>query len=175
MTQRFAVAAMGQDRPGIVAAVSGVLLQLGGNVEDVATSILRGHFAMTLIVAGPDQLDLAKVEGALQPLRGADLAISAWEVHGRLDSAEATHVLSVYGPDHTGIVHAVAQALADSGANICDMVCRLHEGDPAVYVVTVEVALPEGLSADDARAAVERAVRPMGLETTVRSVERSDL
>ena len=60
----FAVSAIGRDRPGIVAAVSRVLLDLEGNVEDSQMSILRGHFAVMLIVALPSGVDGA---GSSQP------------------------------------------------------------------------------------------------------------
>src|SRR6266481_3460631 len=48
-----AVTAVGADRPGIVAAVSRVLYDIGGNIEDSRMAILGGHFAMVLIVALP--------------------------------------------------------------------------------------------------------------------------
>jgi glycine cleavage system transcriptional repressor len=175
MTQRFAVAVIGQDRPGIVASVSGALLDLHCNVEDVATSILRGHFAMMLVVAGPPGLDAAGVENALNPLSGEDLSFDVWSVHGSLESVEATHAVTVYGPDTTGIVNAVAETMSDLGINICDMVCRLHEGDPPVYVLTVEVAIPPSVEAAEVSSRLAAAVVPLGLESTIRSVERADL
>lgn len=175
MSQRFAVVVMGQDRPGIVAEVSGALLGLGANVEDVSTSILRGHFAMMLVVAGPDQLQQREVETALDPLRRDDLAFSTWAVHGSLENTQATHVLTVYGPDTTGIVHAVAKTMAESGVNICDMVCRLHEGTPPIYVLTVEAALPAGLDPAKVESRIAAAVQPLGLDLSLRSVERAEL
>ncbi len=61
----FAVSAVGVDRPGIVAAVTGVLVEQGCNLEDTSMSILRGHFAMMLLVAGPDGLTAEALEAAL--------------------------------------------------------------------------------------------------------------
>ena len=40
-----AVTAVGADRPGIVAAVSRALYDVGGNIEDSRMAILGGHFA----------------------------------------------------------------------------------------------------------------------------------
>jgi len=173
VSRRFAIAVMGQDRPGIVASVAGALLELHGNVEDVATSILRGHFAMMLMVAAPADVDRAVIDTALSPLRAGALAIDAWEVRGPLSTVEATHVLSVYGPDQAGIVHAVAQSLSDLSVNICDMVCRLHEGSPPLYTLTVEVAVPEEVEPEQVADAVATAVRPLGLESTLSPIERS--
>jgi glycine cleavage system transcriptional repressor len=58
----FAVTAIGRDRPGIVAAISGALLELEGNIEDSQMSILRGHFAVMLIVKLPESADAGELE-----------------------------------------------------------------------------------------------------------------
>src|SRR5207237_7212888 len=49
----FAVTAVGVDRPGIVAGLTGVFVEHGCNLEDCSMTILRGHFAMTLVVDAP--------------------------------------------------------------------------------------------------------------------------
>ena len=53
----FAVTAIGRDRPGIVAAISGVFAELGANIEDARMAILRGNFAVMLIAALPEGAD----------------------------------------------------------------------------------------------------------------------
>jgi predicted amino acid-binding ACT domain protein len=82
-------------------------------------------------------------------------------------------VLSVYGADHPGIVHAVAAALAGLGVNITDLETRLTSaGDAPVYVMLMELALgdaaPDAVEAalagvaDEAR--VEVSLRELGAE-----------
>jgi len=61
----YAVSAVGADRPGIVAAVTGIFLEHGCNLEDTSMTILRGHFAMMLVVAAPDTLQQQALEEAL--------------------------------------------------------------------------------------------------------------
>ena len=174
--QRFAVALMGEDRPGIVADVTGALLRLQCNVEDVATSILRGHFAMMLVFTGGAGLDTATIEAALEPLaQGSQLMFSVWSIAGNIESAQATHVLTVYGRDRAGIVNAVAQTLARLEVNICDMVCRLHDTPEPVYVFTLEIQLPEGVTEEEVKGAVAAATEPLGFSTSLHSVEQSEL
>ena len=48
----LAVSAVGLDRPGIIAGVAERLAAHGANITDSRMAILRGHFAMTLIVRG---------------------------------------------------------------------------------------------------------------------------
>ena len=46
----LAVTVLGHDRPGIVADTTAALAGLGGNLEDSTMTLLRGHFAMLLLV-----------------------------------------------------------------------------------------------------------------------------
>ena len=162
----YALSALGADRPGIVAAIAGALVAHGVNVTDSHMGILRGHFAMTLIVEVPGdfeelQIDLDRVAEVLE-LEAVTLA----PVHDAAPVAtQPTHTVTVYGADHTGIMAAVAHVLAESGVNVCDLNTRLT-GD--LYVMFLEVAAPGGMpSLDDVARAqgVEVSVQP--LETDV--------
>ena len=62
---RFSLSALGADRPGIVAAVSGALVELGCNLEDSTMTILHGHFAILLVVAAPDAVTEGDLTRAL--------------------------------------------------------------------------------------------------------------
>src|ERR1700722_2979397 len=62
---RFWLSALGADRPGIVASVSGVLVDLGCNLEDSTMTNLQGHFAVLLVVSAPDGVTGPALEEAL--------------------------------------------------------------------------------------------------------------
>lgn len=150
----IAVTVIGNDRPGIVAGVSRVLFELGCNLEDVTSTILRGHFAMMLVVDAADH-DAAAVEQALAPV-GEELAltITARPVE-EIDAsvAEPTHMISVYGADHPGIVYRVSQLLADLGANVTDLTSRvIGDEDHPVYALMMEVVLAPGAELESALA-----------------------
>ena len=49
MKTYFILSAMGKDRPGMVADVSEVIYECGGNIEDSSMSLLRNHFALLLL------------------------------------------------------------------------------------------------------------------------------
>jgi glycine cleavage system transcriptional repressor len=66
---RFAVSVFGRDRPGIVAAVTRVLADAGCNLEDTSMTILRGHFAMMLVISGGDP-DICRRPGGRVGLGG---------------------------------------------------------------------------------------------------------
>lgn len=168
----FAVTAIGRDRPGIVAGITGALLELGGNLEDSQMSILGGHFAVMLLVSLPDDVDHDAVSSGLAPV-AAELeleAVSVSPVGEGADPARPSHVLSVYGADHPGIVHAVASALAGLGVNITDLETKLVGTRKApVYVMVVEVALGAA-SAAEVEAAIRAGAADPGLEVALREL-----
>jgi glycine cleavage system transcriptional repressor len=173
----LAVSAIGRDRPGIVAAVTGVLLRHGVNVEDTQMTILRGHFTMMLFLAGPDDLDLVALERDLsEPETGLE-ELSVAELDELGPGPEPTHTVTVYGADHPGIVHAAAAALAEREIDITDLNSRLmDDGDgEALYVLMMEVALPAGASADELDAALDDVASREGVEVTLHELESDEL
>ncbi len=171
----LAVSAIGRDRPGIVAAISEALLDVGGTIDDSQMSILHGHFAVMLIVSVPEDVDRDKLAARLEPTaRELGLeGIAVNEIDELTPPTEPTHVLSVYGADHPGIVHAVSAALAERGVSITDLRTR-RTGDEAspVYVMVMELAVPAAagdvgaaLEAVGERAEVDVTLRELGTET----------
>jgi len=138
-----AVTVIGNDRTGIVAAVTRVLFEDGCNLEDATSTILSGHFSMMLIVSLPEGATSQAVENRLAPVAAElDLVITARDVHeAHLAITEPTHVISVYGGDQPGIVYRVTEHLSAAGVNITDLSSRVigSETDP-VYALMLEVA-----------------------------------
>src|SRR2546423_12101 len=93
-SDHYALALIGADRTGIVATVTGALAALGCNLEDVSTSLLRGHFAMVLELSAPAGADFAVIRREL--LGCADslgLHLELWPLTERDAHGWATHVL----------------------------------------------------------------------------------
>ena len=160
----LAVSAVGLDRPGIIAGVAERLAAHGANVTDSRMAILRGHFAMTLIVEGAEREALA-----------ADIAtlgtLETWSVTEVAEAAanprsEPNAVVSVHGADHPGILAAVTRVLADAGANVCDLQTRLA-GE--LYVMIIDVAVPP--EAGDLEARLQEVAAQQDVAITLRSVE----
>ncbi|HVE46180.1 MAG TPA: ACT domain-containing protein [Acidimicrobiales bacterium] len=171
----FAVSAVGADQPGIVAAVTGVLVDHGCNLEDTSMSILRGHFAMMMVVAGPEGLAPADLESALAGIAGRfDLVVAVRPIDDAVpDSPEGdAWNVAVYGADRPGIVHQVTATLAEAGVNILDLTTRLiGDDDHPVYAMILEVTLPLALSGDDLAARLEARATELGVECSVHPSE----
>lgn len=167
----LAVTAIGADRPGIVAALTGALHDLEGNLEDVSSTILRGHFAMMLVADIPAPAD--DVRAALDRAVGRlGVAVTVADVEaGAPERPRATHVLTAHGADRPGIVAGLSGLLADRGANVTDLSCRLTDADRPVYVLVAEVEVPEAVDAGSLTADVTAAADELGVEASLRPIE----
>jgi glycine cleavage system transcriptional repressor len=179
--RHFAVSAIGSDRPGIVAAVSEALLEHDGNIEDSQMTILRGHFAIMLLVATGDSVDADELRTALAAIsdRMGLEAISVNEVSDIAPEDEPlpSHMLTVYGTDHPGIVHAVTSSLAERNVNITDLETRLLSEDDGerLYAMMIEVSLPAGMSSGDLDEQLRPVREQQGVVATIRPLEQDTL
>jgi glycine cleavage system transcriptional repressor len=178
---QLALSAIGRDRPGIVAAVSEVLLDNDGNVEDSTMAILRGHFTMMLIVSVPDEVEPGRLRARLDEVRerlGLEaLTLSEIQDVGPAPEPIPSHILSVYGVDHPGILHAVSSGLAEQGVNITDLTTRVIEGEEGapVYAMMLEVAVPAQTDVGSLERALARVRGEQGVELSFRELERDIL
>lgn len=168
---RFCLSAVGADRPGIVAGVSGALVGLGCNLEDSTMTNLQGYFAVLLVVSGGPDVDAGSLERALAPVADRfELQLSVRELAGSGAPAQeegAPWTVSVHGADRTGIVHGVTAALERVGGNVVDLATHLvGSAQEPVYVMTLRVTLPAG-SADSAAQEVRAAAEKLGVHCNV--------
>jgi glycine cleavage system transcriptional repressor len=179
--RHLALSAIGRDRPGIVAAVSQVLVEFSGNVEDSEMAILRGHFTMTLVVSVPQTTNLDRLRDNLEQVRER-LDLEALAV-GEIEQIEAghvppsSHILSVYGVDHPGILHAVSSLLATEQVNIYDLTTRVleHEGEAPLYAMMLEVMLPETCEVTSLEQKLRKVCMEQNVELSFRELDRDAL
>lgn len=168
----LAITVLGHDRPGIIAETTGVLAELGLNIEDSTMTLLRGHFAMMLITDG--DADAAVVEESLGRLTAdGSLSVSVREVPAEAVTSRGTaYLLSVHGGDRPGIVSTVIAEVAKVGGNITDLTTRLA-GE--LYVLVAEVDLPGSTDPDALGQALKTAAASLGVEVSLRPLESDDL
>lgn len=171
----FVLSVTGHDRPGIVSAVTRVLLDHALNLEDAEMAILRGHFAIMLVLEAPAEVDEVALRADLERVRESALLdtaslteVPALDTH----TAPASHSISVYGADHPGIVHGVAEALAGAAVNVVGMSTRvLGEGEAEpIYVILLEVTLPRGLDEEGLEQLLSDVAERQGVDVSVRPV-----
>jgi glycine cleavage system transcriptional repressor len=145
----MALTAVGTDRPGIVAALTGAVYDLGCNIEDADSTVLRGVFAVTLVVAAPGELDGPALEraagSALGPI-GATVSVRAVSDDPG-PPAHPTHRMRAHGADRPGIVALLSRLLADRGVNMTSFSSHVSDDDEPVATLEAAVHVPPDVNA----------------------------
>jgi len=168
----LAITVVGHDRPGIIAQAAEVLSQCGMNLEDSSMTLLRGHFAMTLICAGA--ADAGEVEAALQPMANGSLDVTVRQVpdEPHLPPLGSSYLVTVHGADRLGIVARLAGVIAEAGGNVTDLTTRLSG---SLYVLLAEVDLPGSTDVEALQARLTKVSAELGVDTTMRLLENDQL
>lgn len=135
-------------------------------------TLLRGHFAMTLICAG--EADAAEIEAALQPLVNGSLDVTVREVPEEPDLPPlgSTYLVTVHGADRLGIVARLASVIAAAGGNITDLTTRLSG---TLYVLLAEVDLPRSADVESLQSQLAEVSAELGVDTSMRLIENDQL
>lgn len=141
---------IGEDRPGILAAVSGILFANGCNIENISQTILQSVFGALFIASIPRNTD----EKGLQKKLGRELSYLKLEVFVKeYDSAEhhkaktQPFVITTFGPDRPGLVNAITRIFADHEVNVTNLNAVFKGGDdPGDNMMIFEVEVPDDVS-----------------------------
>lgn len=145
MAERIiALTALGRDRPGLVADVSGAVTELGGNIVHVEQSAIYGLFTMLMLVECedlPPGLDIYRMAYELS-MRGrrAGIEVTAEVVEkATLQKPKDVRVVTIVGSDRPGVMHAITGAIAQAGANI-ERMQHVARGDFMAFEIWVDVS-----------------------------------
>jgi glycine cleavage system transcriptional repressor len=172
----YAVTVVGKDRPGIVAAISEGLFNLGCNIADSSCTMLGGEFAMILIVSLKKPFSKSRLIEELKPVCDRiGMTLGVRTLHpdevARQETAGEICMISVYGADQPGIVYRVTRELAARGINITDLNTKLiGTAEEPVYVLMLEVALPDGESPEGVEERLATLKKELNVEIGVRVI-----
>lgn len=145
---------VGEDRPGIVAAVTRAVYQAGCSLGEASMNRLGGNFTIMMMVSGecaPEALEEA-LAGVASDL---GLRVHIDSVDGGLHRHLVPNVqVRVTGADRAGIVAEVTGALAACGFNILELESDVA-GDEAnpVYIMSIQGYCDQTIEALDAAVA----------------------
>lgn len=131
------------DRTGLIAAVSGRLFDLGGDLGDTAFAAVAGHAEFTAecqlpagVAAEALRVDLAH----LRELAGADITVTGVDA---TTGGRATHRIVVSGGDRPGLIARLSEAFVQYDANILRLDAnRIPGPGGGRYVTRFAVAIP---------------------------------
>ncbi len=117
MGNSFILTIAGQDRPGLVERVAGVVALHGGNWLESRLIQLGGHFAGVVRVEVP-VASQAALHLDLAALAADGLTVAAVPAARVTDSPVREVRVEVTGLDHPGIVSHISSAVARAGLNV---------------------------------------------------------
>ena len=127
---------VGEDRPGIVAAVTATLYENGFSLGEASMMRLGGNFSIMLMIAGEGD-----VEALLAPVaEQLGLHLHVYTAGGTLHKHVAPNVqVRVNGADRAGIVAQVTGVLAKRGFNILELESDVAGSqDNPVYILYIQ-------------------------------------
>lgn len=139
--------ASGKDRPGIVAAITKVLLEKECNIEDSQMARLGPDFVCMLMIRMPEGMLSEQLVRHLSGVVG-EFGLRAHVQDLRPEEAGESrpdylkHVIHVYGADRKGIVHSISRHLAERSVNITNLHTEVIPHAKPLYVMMIEVEIP---------------------------------
>lgn len=121
-SNQLVIAAIGEDRPGLVDELSGWILESGCNIADSRMTVLGGEFAVLLLVEGKWN-SLAKLEDQREQIQtrlGMVLSLKRTEQR-KPEGAFLPYAVDVVALDHPGIVKNLASFFSQRSINIQDL------------------------------------------------------
>ena len=150
--KKIILSVLGHDRPGILAAVSELLLENGCNIENASQTILQSVFGSLLLVTLPEDLSPDTLRSRMSAtLSGMALDIYIKEFPSSLVQVPVVQpteafILTAFGPDQPGLVSAVSRCVANHGINISNLRAVFKGGnEPGDNVMIFEVDIPVGV------------------------------
>ncbi|MFP3907058.1 MAG: glycine cleavage system protein R [Acidimicrobiales bacterium] len=169
--------AIGEDRPGLVTAMSDLVAEHGGNWEESRMAELAGKFAGIVLVTVPDEQADALV-AALSALRDRGLLDVHAEQGGERRPGGATEmVLELVGTDRPGIVREISAVLASLGVSIEELSTSTQEAPMAggtIFEARAVLSLPADADLHEVRAALEAVADELMVDLALPSVPDAD-
>ncbi|MES2625387.1 MAG: ACT domain-containing protein [Pseudomonadota bacterium] len=166
------ISILGQDQPGIIANVAGLIFSRKGNIENVSQTLLQSMFGALLIVSVPDNETPQALQEALQ----VTCAALNLFVHVEPYIAPAPnikpdvqpYIVTAIGPDQPGLVWEIATQLARHDVNITNMQA-IFKGTtkPLDNLMIFEVDVPRHTVMNDLRASLREISERLALDIKV--------
>lgn len=171
--KKFIISVLGEDRPGIIAAVSRVLHDHEYNIEEVSQTILQNQFSCFFIVAGPRGASRSRLVRELERItEGFDLFFHVHELRALAAPGAACEcepfVVTTRGPDRRGLVAGITAVFAAFGVNVEQLRAVFRGGDePGDNIMIYEVSIPFRADHEELRKALRAKAQELSLEISI--------
>ncbi len=179
MKTYYILSAIGKDRTGIVADVSEMIYECGGNIEDSSMSLLRNHFALLLLFSTEREEVNQKLSSGLKRLEWEKSLtvfyspITFEEAYPKVKEQRDPFKITTSGVDHAGIVFKVCRLLAEHKINIIDMETRrvlsAESGTP-LFEMDIDIEIPLSISEEGLREDLHRLANELMIDLVFRKI-----
>ena len=156
---RIVITLFAQDRPGIIEAVSAVVLEHKGNWLESSLSRLSGQFT-GIVVIGIEPSKKAALLDAFSALSADGIDVSVQDC--KVAETEASEInaleIMVEANDRPGIIQEIAEALAQENINVDNIDTEVESASMAGYQLFrahLFLAMPDDVSEDDLETILE--------------------
>jgi glycine cleavage system regulatory protein len=160
---------LGDDRPGLVSALSAPISAHGASWERSQLSRLEGKFAgIVLVTVREDRYDALVAELTQLESQGLKVVAERTDVPAGPDTVALT--LELLGADRPGIVAEVSAALAEQGVGIEELSTDVREAPMAggrLFEARAVLSAPTSASTTDLRTVLEALADELMVEITL--------
>jgi glycine cleavage system transcriptional repressor len=180
MSKYISLTAIGKDKFGIVSTITEVLYREKCNIEDSTMTILHGQFAMILIIRLHSDISKNMLLSKLKKYsKSLNLSLFCTDINSytpKKHLSKNTFVISIYGPDKTGIVYNISKYLADNKINITDVQTILSKHDVQnTYMMVVESNFPINVSEKEISKDLFKLAKSLNINISINQAESSNI
>ena len=144
MSKQMIISVLSQDRPGIVADITGAIYQLNGDLADLNQSVLCGYLTMILIATFDDTFEPEHLASRVAQIESATkLDVVVREMTTPISVAQTglppkTYLMTAQGLNRKGLVHGISSFCYQHNINIMDLVTTRTED---IYTMILQLDL----------------------------------
>ena len=157
MSQTLVLTVIGEDRPGLVEAISNVVSEHAANWEASHMARVGGRFAGILQV-GVAKEKAADLTAALEKLGPAGLRVIVEESVSSPEPKGQAYWIELVGSDQPNIVRDIAAALAKREVTVLELNSELSDAPVSggqLFKLHASIRCPEGLAGSELRESLE--------------------
>ncbi|MBN1900328.1 ACT domain-containing protein [Candidatus Sumerlaeota bacterium] len=143
-TIKYAVSVLSEDRPGIVASVSGAISELDGNIIALSQTVVEGYFTIIVLAEFPEKvLGETLREKLVQSGKSGEYSVivrnyAPPRLPRFLQKNAEQYILTITGADTKELVYSLSKNLTSRKININDIACYL-EGEKLTLIAQLLV------------------------------------
>lgn len=150
MQRQMIISVLSEDRPGIIAEITGAIFELKGDLADLSQSILCGYLTMTLIATFDNGITTDGVHSKLAAIKSKnnyEIIVKSMDIplqQNGIELPEKTYILTVQGKNKSGMVYSISSFCYQRDINILDLSTTLKD-DKYTMVLQLDLSKVESI------------------------------